>query len=274
MNFLEVLFGEKTLGKSVRKVESYGQPRLRKERMVKVAKIAAKKRGASVKSKTTAGRYTRQELLEEVVRVLQLSHAKVSRGFFEEHSSISPALVEQHFGSWPQTLKAARPLLGPRKDKLLLEQIDEYLNAHPAKSPESGNSKVDVKRTAGSESGPVSVFGDFLNFRGVQHAPVNEQGVVFLFGMICRELGYVVEIVRQGFPDCEAKRQVAAKRGGDAKNWTRVRIEFEFQSKSFLLHGHDAEQCDMIVCWEHNWTDCPLEVLELRKVIPKLPSEL
>lgn len=24
---------------------------------------------------------------------------------------------------------------------------------------------------------------------------------------------------------------------------------------------------DIIVCWEHNWEDCPLEVIELRKVI-------
>ncbi len=24
------------------------------------------------------------------------------------------------------------------------------------------------------------------------------------------------------------------------------------------------QSCDVIVCWEHNWVDCPLEVVELR----------
>jgi len=30
---------------------------------------------------------------------------------------------------------------------------------------------------------------------------VNEQGVVFLFGMIAKELGYMVEAVQTGYPD-------------------------------------------------------------------------
>jgi hypothetical protein len=25
--------------------------------------------------------------------------------------------------------------------------------------------------------------------------------------------------------------------------------------------------CDLIVCWNHNWENCPLEVLELKKAI-------
>ena len=25
--------------------------------------------------------------------------------------------------------------------------------------------------------------------------------------------------------------------------------------------------CDLIVCWEHNWEECPLEVIELKTVI-------
>jgi hypothetical protein len=27
-----------------------------------------------------------------------------------------------------------------------------------------------------------------------------------------------------------------------------------------------VEECDMIVCWRHNWEDCPLEVLELKSL--------
>ncbi len=112
------------------------------------------------------------------------------------------------------------------------------------------------------------LLGEPLNFRGLQHAPINEQGVVFLFGMVCRELGYLIEAVQTGFPDCEAKRRV------DNQRWQRVRIEFEFKSSKFLEHGHDAELCDLIVCWEHDWRNCPLEVLELRKEIQNLNNNL
>jgi hypothetical protein len=41
----------------------------------------------------------------------------------------------------------------------------------------------------------------------------------------------------------------------------------EFESRNFLRHGNDPKKCDVIVCWIHNWPECPLEVVELRKVV-------
>jgi hypothetical protein len=84
--------------------------------------------------------------------------------------------------------------------------------------------------------------------------------------MVSYELGFIVEAIHASFPDCEAKRLVDRQRN----RWQRVRIEFEFQSSTFRDHGHDAGQCDLIVCWENNWPDCPLEVVELRSVIDQL----
>ena len=105
-----------------------------------------------------------------------------------------------------------------------------------------------------------------MDFRGLRHEPVNEEGVVFLFGMVAKELGYMIEAVQRGFPDCEAKRQIAAGR------WQRARIEFEFESRNFRDHGHPASGCDVIVCWRHNWAECPeqLEVLELSNAVKSL----
>ena len=37
-----------------------------------------------------------------------------------------------------------------------------------------------------------------------------------------------------------------------------------------MRHMHDPNGCDIIVCWEHNWPECPLEVIELKKEIAKL----
>lgn len=109
-------------------------------------------------------------------------------------------------------------------------------------------------------------YGSFLNFRGLLHAPLNENGVVFLFGMVALELGYVVESITPGFPDCEAKRRIS--KSGDS--WERIRVEFEFSSRNFLTHGHTVADCDVIVCWEDNWADCPIEVLELKTAIQSL----
>ena len=30
---------------------------------------------------------------------------------------------------------------------------------------------------------------------------------------------------------------------------------------------HDPAKADIIVCWEHNWPECPLEVIELKKLV-------
>lgn len=112
--------------------------------------------------------------------------------------------------------------------------------------------------------GDKTTLGELIHFRGMTHAPVNEQGVVLLFGAVARDLGYAVEAVRTAYPDCLAKRRVSGGR------WQRVRVEFEYRSRSFRDHGHDPEGCDVVVCWTHDWPGCPLEVLELKSAIAGL----
>ncbi len=110
-----------------------------------------------------------------------------------------------------------------------------------------------------------TITGELINFRGLVWAPVNEQGVVFLFGMVARELNMYVELVRTGYPDCIAKRFIGKDR------WEEVRIEFEYRSSNF---NHDESECDMIVCWEHDWPECPkgIEVIELKEEIKNLEN--
>jgi hypothetical protein len=107
------------------------------------------------------------------------------------------------------------------------------------------------------------VMGEPFDRRPMTNAPVNELGVMVLFGMVAAGLGLQVESVQGKFPDCIAKRQVAPGK------WQYLRIEFEYESKNFKLHGHDPKGCDMIVCWRHNWKECPaeIEVVELCKLI-------
>ncbi len=107
------------------------------------------------------------------------------------------------------------------------------------------------------------VAGPPLELDGLAHAPVNELGVVFFFGMFAHSLGFRVVSFQPGFPDCEAMREVQPGK------WQRVRIEFEYESRNFRKHRHSHKGCDVIVCWRHNWKDCPrdLEVVELRRFV-------
>jgi len=108
------------------------------------------------------------------------------------------------------------------------------------------------------------IYGSPLWLPELAHEPVNEAGVIFVFGMVARKLGFSVLRLQAEFPDCEAMREVAPGQ------WQRIRIEFEFESKNFLKHGHKASGCDVIVCWRNNWPECPLEVIELSKVVKGL----
>jgi len=111
--------------------------------------------------------------------------------------------------------------------------------------------------------------GELLNFRGLRFAPLNQHGVIYLFGMISQELGFIIEAIRPGFPAAEGKRCVDKEKN----RWEHVRIEFEFRSSFFRERGHDDDECDLIVCWHHDWEDCPVEVLELNSTIKYLAGQ-
>ncbi len=114
-----------------------------------------------------------------------------------------------------------------------------------------------------------SVYGDPIDFRGVRHAPVDIGGVIFLFGMIARELGFHVEALSSGFPRCEAKRQLAPGK------WARLRIDFELESRHFRDAGRNPATVDLIICWRDTWPNRPasIDVLALDRILPTLARD-
>jgi len=108
-----------------------------------------------------------------------------------------------------------------------------------------------------------SIVGDPINFWGLIYGPLNENGVIFLFSKIHDKLGINIEAIQASFPDAKGRRKIA-------RGWEDVWIEFEFKSSHFKAHNHDPRECDIIVCWENDWKDCPLEVIELRSEVSKL----
>jgi hypothetical protein len=190
----------------------------------------------------------------------------VTRTKFRRVCRHSDDAYAKRWGRWPNVLARFREWALQHDPEFPF--LDDLPADAPDAEPASPTSQVDAQ-IANWASTQRTKYGPFINFRGLQHAPINEQGVVFLFGMVAFDLGYVVEGVGTGFPDCEAKRCVS--KSGDV--WERVRIEFEYRSRSFRDHGHAPSGCDVIVCWEDTWPDCPVEVLELRTILEDLASE-
>jgi hypothetical protein len=107
------------------------------------------------------------------------------------------------------------------------------------------------------------LVGDPINFRGMVYAPMNEAGVILLFSKIMDDLGIFYESSPSKGIDMIGRMRTE-------KGLKRIFIEFEFNSKNFVTHKHDPKLCDLIVCWEHDWKDCPLEVFSLKDIISTL----
>jgi len=105
-------------------------------------------------------------------------------------------------------------------------------------------------------------------FGGFAYAPRTEQEVVALFGLLLPYLEppICVDEIGTEFPDLIAFRT----HGEEPKT---IRVEFELQSSNFVQHGHDETGCDLIICWEHDWTSCPFEVISLRAVVERVGAE-
>lgn len=228
---------------------------------------------AGLKPDTTNVKIDDDTLLADWGKVVRHLRQIPTRHQYGTQGNFSTGVFEHHFGPWSHVPDRFRAFAADKIDwndvlTLLPAQISNVIGkeANHITSELSTNSRAlqAVKKHSKLDDRPI--YGNHIDFRGLRHEPVNENGVIFLFGIVARELGYSVEAVQAGFPDCEAKRQV------EAGKWQRIRIEFEYESRNFRDHGHPPNLCDVIVCWRHNWQECPdhIEVIELSKVIKQL----
>jgi hypothetical protein len=211
--------------------------------------------------------YSDDELLMKFHSVVESVGKIPTWAIFDSRSDVSSYCISKRFGGLQGTVRRySRWLKEHHPENPLLNKLNVQSKHEIPTPPTAQSLETDRAQTATWDKVDGSTYGPPIDFRGLRHAPINEQGVVFLFGMVSYELGFIVEAVHATFPDCEAKRCIDERN----QRWQRVRIEFEYKSRSFRDHGHDSNGCDLIVCWEHNWSECPIEVVELRKVIDKL----
>lgn len=214
-------------------------------------------------------------LLEDWGQLVRRLRRIPTRTMYQREGNFSPGTFDKHVGCWSAVPGAFRTWAQGKEQWVDVLAIIPFQNDAPIQPTYSTTDTNGESPPAIAQVRPRHTrltdrptYGNPIDFRGLRHEPVNESGVVFLFGMVARELGYLVEAVQAGYPDCEAKRQI-----GPGK-WQRVRIEFEYESRNFRDHGHPPDGCDLIVCWRHNWPDCPshLQVVELCRVLSSLSA--
>lgn len=146
------------------------------------------------------------------------------------------------------------PFIQLGKNKFGLREWDISVVKNEIESQEKEILTLEKKR---------SIVGDPINFEGLIYGPLNENGVIFLFSKIHDKLGINIEAIQASYPDAKARRKTA-------KGWEDIWIEFEYKSSNFKIHKHEPKECDIIVCWEHDWMESPIEVIELKSIIEKL----
>jgi hypothetical protein len=207
---------------------------------------------------------TMEELFEDWAEVARKIGKAPTRAQFDRHGRNSPRPLMRIFHSWSAIPEGMRQyalehgLEGAWRDVIGITELEMKSRRNVSRmSPIAGAEppRERQKRTS---------FGDPLTHLPMVHAPTCENAVLFLFGAVANDLGFKVRRMQAAFPDCLAVRRVGENR------WEDVKVELELMSRNFAAHGHDPKGCDLIVCWEHNWPECPLEVVELRKEIARI----
>jgi len=189
---------------------------------------------------------------------------------YPRHGKYTTKALTRHYGGWT---RVPAGLLAYAREMHLEDEWQDVMDITEAAlkvalSPERTSAQAKNLLYGRRAVADRPIYGlPMMTASPLVYAPTNEAGVMVLFGAVAREQGFAITRVQQAFPDCEAMREIEPER------CQPTRIEFEFESRNFLLHLHPVDGADVIVCWKHNWPGCPLEVLELSTMTWHLPYD-
>jgi len=200
------------------------------------------------------------KLFEEWARVVRKLGRLPTVAEFEIHSKYSCGVPMKRFAQWS---KVPAGMMEFAEENGLAAGWEDVIELVRKKYP-GGMKRASTSTTQDGLSLKPKilpgrhVYGECSSDCLLVFAPTNEMGVIAFFCSIALKLGFLILWIGGQFPDCEVMREIEPQR------WQKVLIQFEFHAHNFFVHGHDAEKCDILVCWENDWEKCPLEVLELK----------
>ena len=214
----------------------------------------------------TCYRATMENLFRDWVEIVRKLGKIPSRNEYSLHSKYSFRPLADRFGGWNKVPAEMRAYAVRKGIEDQYGDVMDLVSRHHENLmiAETKSAPVSSRPWKGCFRAGRPVYGAPLGPSALACEPVSEGGVVFLFGMLAKELGFAVTRIQAEFPDCEALCRVEDGR------WQKVRIEFEYASRNFISHMHDPGGCDLIVCWVHDWPECRLDVIELRSEMKRL----
>jgi hypothetical protein len=156
------------------------------------------------------------ELLQGWGETVRKLRAVPSRRAYRLRGTHSPRTLETRFGCWAALPQAFRNFAEGKPewaDVLALALVPARKKKESREWKGDACAVVQPERAQHRLLSERVTYGNPLDFPTLRHEPVNEQGVVLLFGMVAKHLGYVVESVQAGFPDCEANARSGRSAG-------------------------------------------------------------
>ncbi len=247
----------------------------------------------------------RKEILSDLQQVAaDLGKTPTIVEFKRIDSRFSYEQIIGMFGSWNAAVKAAclplNPTLQPPSNKVSQEElIEEFIRvanklgripSHPMFSASSKFSRGPYERTFGSWRKAVteisSSYAARFNFPvpsmesrprknrseskllprelnvPLLFVPRNEMETLVLFSLLAPRLGYEIQSVQIDFPDLTIR-----------KGTELIPAEVEYQSSTYLDHGHPINERYMCICWRKD-KDVPglREILSLEAFVRSLPK--
>lgn len=117
--------------------------------------------------------------------------------------------------------------------------------------------------------------GEPMDLGFMNRSPTTHDEVIALFVGYRNRLGFpIIGWIRPQFPEACALQRVKEPRVGYLKKY----IEFEFLSSQFKEHTmnpiYKARNCHYVICWENDWDECPVPVIELKTEVLRVVREL
>jgi len=223
------------------------------------------------------------QMLLDLIRIYEEAGEEPTIVLVDSLGKYSEKMYKKNWGSLSEAFLQAKKMF-PKKFQILnkkdmsvsLEDVEDSLKEYDTPKQIDYNEEKPMEdkkikfipqtiKPKGNLEKP-KIFGEPIDFRGLRFAPISKQGVLYLFGLVSYELGFLIESFRPEFPDCEGKRCMDV----EDNRWEYIRIQFEYKSSDFQEFQSRKSECNIVVCWKHDWDSCPIEVLELSSVIAYL----
>jgi hypothetical protein len=225
-----------------------------------------------------------EDLLKELLRLHEDSGQVPTLALIREKSKFADRHYRERWRSIAEAFDLAQEKYSPKKVAPTLEkyQLDKetLLKKNQTSVPDEAKPSTDPPVQPDNDMRHETQETVILptDFKGFKLPPAGKLGLLYLFGMIAPQLGFVVaEIVEDSlFPFAIGKRSPVSSK----ESWYTVRLRFEYLSSQYTpefdsLKKGSEELCrEILVCWEHDDYETSHEVLELKSTIKELyPQE-